>query len=52
VQTIESELSALENVTSVKADESSKKVEINWHDPQTWENIKELLIEINYPPQE
>jgi hypothetical protein len=43
------ELGSLENVTSVKADENSKMVDISWEEPQTWENIKSRLIEINYP---
>jgi copper chaperone CopZ len=49
VRTIESELSALDNVVSVKADEETKMVDVSWNDPQTWENIKSLLTEINYP---
>ena len=52
VHTIESEVSALENVLSVKADEETKLVDITWNDPQTWENIKSLLNEINYPAAE
>jgi copper chaperone CopZ len=52
VRTIESELSDLDNVNSVKADESTKMVEISWKEPQTWENIKSLLNEINYPVTE
>jgi copper chaperone CopZ len=49
VRTIEMELGALENVTLVKADENSKIVDISWEEPQTWENIKSVLTEINYP---
>ena len=49
VRTIESELSALDNIVSVKAHEDTKIVDITWNDPQTWENIKSLLTEINYP---
>ena len=52
VHTIESEVSALENVLSVNADEKTKQVEISWNDPQNWENIKSLLNEINYPAVE
>ncbi len=52
VRTIETELGALENVLSVKADENSKMMDVSWDDPQNWENIKALLIEINYPPEE
>jgi copper chaperone len=49
VRTIESELSALDNIVSVKADEENKTVNVSWNDPQTWENIRSLLNEINYP---
>ena len=52
VRTIESEVGMLENVLSVKADEESKLVEITWDEPQQWQNIKSLLKEINYPPEE
>lgn len=49
VRTIENELSALDNVITVKADETTKKVDITWDEPQTWDNIMLLLAEINYP---
>jgi copper chaperone CopZ len=52
VRTIESEVGMLENVLSVKAHEESKLVEIAWDEPQQWQNIKSLLEEINYPPEE
>ena len=52
VRTIESEVSALEGVVSVKADENSKMIDVSWDIPQNWETIKALLIEINYPPEE
>ena len=52
VNTIESELSELEGVGSVKADMDSKQVVVEWDSPQTWESIKALLVEINYPPEE
>ncbi len=49
VHTIQSELSDLEGVHSVKADASSKMVEIVFDSPATEEQIKKLLAEINYP---
>lgn len=52
VRTIEAELSSLENVTRVKADEQTKTVEVNWQDPQNWQAIKNLLVEINYSAEE
>lgn len=50
VNTIKTELKDLEGISSVKIDQDSKKVEVQWRDPLTWEEIKELLEEINYPP--
>ena len=52
VRTIETELKTLDHIVSVKADEGTKIVDISWDDPQTWENIKSLLNEINYPTQD
>ena len=50
VHTIKTELSELEGVTSVEANQETKQVVVNWQDPLTWNEIKELLEEINYPP--
>ena len=52
VRTIETELKTLDNVISVKVDEGTKMVTISWEEPQTWENIKSLLSELNYPATE
>jgi len=52
VRTIEAEIGTLEHIIAVKADEESKMVEISWDAPQTWENIKSLMTEINYPPED
>lgn len=50
--TIESELGELTGVTSVQAVKDTKQVTVTWNDPANWEQIKSLLNEINYPPQE
>lgn len=50
--TIEMEVSDLKGVTSVKADQESRKVTIEWQDPATWDQIEALLNEINYPPEQ
>jgi copper chaperone CopZ len=52
VRTIENEINALENIDTVKADENSKIVSVSWNEPQSWDNIRALLEEINYPPQD
>lgn len=50
--TIESELGELSGVTNVQAIQETKQVTVTWDDPANWEQIKSLLNEINYPPQE
>ena len=50
VHTIKTELNDLQGIESVDIDQDSKKVEISWQDPLTWKAIRELLEEINYPP--
>lgn len=49
--TIESEVGELNGVQSVKADESTKKVEIIFDAPANEQVIKALLAEINYPAE-
>jgi copper chaperone len=49
VHTIQMEVSDVEGVQSVKADQESQVVEITFDNPATEENIKTLLAEINYP---
>jgi len=47
--TIEMEVGELAGVQSVKADQATKKVQINFDAPATEEKIKALLTEIDYP---
>lgn len=49
VHTIQSEVSELAGVMSVKADAATKQVEIVFEAPATEEKIKALLTEIDYP---
>ena len=49
VHTIQTELSDLAGIRSVKADPNSKAVEIVFDAPADEEQIKSLLKEINYP---
>lgn len=52
VHTIQNEVSELEGVKSVVAVENSQTVTVEWEEPPlTWDNIKALLEEINYPPE-
>ena len=49
VHTIQTEVANLKGVQSVKADASTKKVEIVFDTPASEDGIKALLAEINYP---
>lgn len=52
VRAIENELGDLAGVRKVVASQETRLVTVEWEDPQTWENIKATLQEINYPPAE
>ena len=52
VNTIEVELGELKGVINVKADSESKSVLINYQEPASEQQLKELLSEINYHVQE
>lgn len=49
VHTIQTEVSDLAGIKSVKADADSKKVEIVFDAPANEAQIKSLMKEINYP---
>ncbi len=49
VHTIQTEVSDLQGVQSVKADFNTKKVEVTFDAPASEDSIKSLLAEINYP---
>ena len=49
--TIETEVSDLQGVQSVKAEVDSKKVTITFDAPANEQTIKALLAEINYPAE-
>ena len=52
VHTIQNEVGDLAGVKHVVASEATKMVTVEWEEPpQTWDNIKALLQEINYPPE-
>jgi copper chaperone len=52
VMTIQREVGELNGVTSVKADEASKMVTVEWNEPPAkWDSIRDLLEEINYPAE-
>ncbi len=49
--TIEMEVADINGVSSVKAEQDSKQVTVEWDSPATWAEIQALLQEINYPPE-
>jgi copper chaperone len=49
--TIETEVSELKGVQSVKADVNTKKVVITFGEPANEKIIKDLLAEIDYPAE-
>lgn len=51
VHTIQMELGELAGVSRVDASQTSKNVVIEFDPPATKEQIENVLIEINYPPQ-
>ena len=48
--TVEMEVGDIAGVKSVKAEQDSKQVVVEWGEPATWEQIEALLVEINYAP--
>ena len=51
-RTIENEVGDLAGVSSVNAVEETKEVTVAWDAPATWDEIKALLVEIDYAPAE
>ena len=51
VHAIQTEVGELEGVKSVVATQDTQMVTVEWDAPQTWDGIKALLEEINYPPE-
>ena len=49
VRAIQNELSDVPGVQFVKADSSTKSVEVTFEPPATEERLTQLLAEINYP---
>jgi copper chaperone len=52
VMTIKNEVGDLAGVSTVTASAETKQVTVEWGEPATWEQIRGLLVEINYPPAE
>jgi copper chaperone CopZ len=53
VMTIEREVGEMPGVTAVRADAATRQVAVEWDEKRTnWTAIRDLLVEINYPPVE
>ncbi|MGD2076830.1 MAG: cation transporter [Chloroflexota bacterium] len=50
VHTVQMEVGDIAGVKSVKAEQDTKQVFVEWDEPATWDQIKALLTEINYAP--
>jgi len=50
VMTIKNEVSELTGVSKVEANKDTRQVTVVWDPPATWEQIKALLVEIDYAP--
>ena len=50
IHTIQNEVGDLKGVKVVKADQTTKQVEVQWESPANWAEIERTLVEINYPP--
>lgn len=50
--TIKRELRELDGVTQVEVDPGTKQLSVEWDAPARWEDVRRVLQEINYPPQE
>ncbi len=50
VMTIKNEVGELTGVRKVDADKDTRQVTVEWEAPASWDQIRDLLVEINYPP--
>ena len=50
VNSIKNELEEIEGITKVEGDPNTKEITVEWENPASIESIKEILVEINYPP--
>ena len=50
--TIQRELGEVEGVTAVAADPETRMVTVRWQEPADWDEIREVLADIGYPPAE
>ena len=51
VHTIQMEVSELPGVQHVEASQDSRKVVVEFIPPATEEQIEQVMVDINYPPQ-
>ena len=52
VMTIKNELSEIKGVSKVCGDPATKNITVEWEIPASLKKIKNMLLEINYPPKD
>lgn len=51
VHSIKMEVGEIAGVQRVEAEQDSKRVTVVWDEPASWEQIRDTLVKINYPPE-
>lgn len=49
-RTIRNELAEVDGVEAVHADPETKQVTVRWREPATWDRIRDVLADIDFPP--
>ncbi|RPI22897.1 MAG: heavy-metal-associated domain-containing protein [Acidobacteria bacterium] len=50
--TIKRELRQLDGINLVEVDAKTKQLSVEWDAPARWEDVRRVLQEINYPPED
>ncbi|HXK59930.1 MAG TPA: heavy metal-associated domain-containing protein [Acidobacteriota bacterium] len=50
--TIKRELRELDGISLVEVNPTTKELSVEWGAPASWEDVRRVLHEINYPPEE
>lgn len=51
VHSIKMEVGEIVGVQHVETNQESKRVTVVWNEPASWDQIRDTLVEINYPPE-
>jgi copper chaperone CopZ len=50
--TIKRKLAGVSGVSLVEVDARTRELSVEWDTPARWDDIRQLLYDINYPPEE